>query len=124
MATFTENLNLKKPTQADFYNVADWNENMDKIDTAIGQLSPKMVVHTIMLPVSGWETFGTQTIECDGVNENEYTQLIILQPIPSRAQQFYDAGVKIIDQHENTLTFKVDNMPTSDIVVRIVIFNS
>lgn len=29
---YTENLGLKKPSATDFYNVEDFNENMDKID--------------------------------------------------------------------------------------------
>lgn len=124
MATYTKNLGLKKPTQSDFYNVADWNENMEKIDAALGQISPKMTVHTITLSADKWSNFGRQEVACDGVNENEFTQLIVPQPIPSRAQQFHAAGVDIIEQHENLLIFGVDTMPAVDIVVRIVIFNS
>ena len=33
MATYTKNINLKKPDQSDFYNVDDFNKNSDKIDT-------------------------------------------------------------------------------------------
>lgn len=32
MATYTKNINLKKPDQSDFYNVDDFNGNSDKID--------------------------------------------------------------------------------------------
>lgn len=32
MATFTENYNLIKPGEADYYDIRDWNENMDAID--------------------------------------------------------------------------------------------
>ena len=32
MATFTENYDLIKPGEADYYDIADWNENMDTID--------------------------------------------------------------------------------------------
>lgn len=35
MATNTPNYNLKKPAPEDFYNVADFNDNMDIIDTAL-----------------------------------------------------------------------------------------
>ena len=37
MATNTENLNLKKPAQEDFYNVDDFNENFQKIDDFAGK---------------------------------------------------------------------------------------
>lgn len=33
MATTTTNYGLKKPEETDFYNIADFNENMDKIDS-------------------------------------------------------------------------------------------
>lgn len=33
MATFTENYNLIKPGEADYYDVQDFNENMEVIDT-------------------------------------------------------------------------------------------
>lgn len=33
MATYTQNINLKKPDPSDFYNIEDFNENSDKIDT-------------------------------------------------------------------------------------------
>ena len=37
MATFTENYSLIKPDQADYYDVADWNENMDTIDAQLAE---------------------------------------------------------------------------------------
>ena len=36
MATYTSNLNLKKPADGESYNVSDQNGNMDKIDAACG----------------------------------------------------------------------------------------
>lgn len=38
MATFTTNLNLKKPSQDDFYNVDDFNGNFQKIDEYMGNI--------------------------------------------------------------------------------------
>ena len=35
MASYTPNYNLKKPSQDDFFDVDDFNENADKIDTAL-----------------------------------------------------------------------------------------
>jgi hypothetical protein len=35
MADFTSNFKLKKPAQTDFYNVADFNENMNIVDTQL-----------------------------------------------------------------------------------------
>ena len=41
MASYTTNLNLKKPTTSEYYNVLDENENKDKIDAAVGRVDTK-----------------------------------------------------------------------------------
>lgn len=38
MADYTENLNLKKPARTDYFSVADFNNNADIIDTAVGDI--------------------------------------------------------------------------------------
>ena len=43
MATYTTNLNLKKPAESENYNILDWNNNSDKIDTAYGTLNSQIV---------------------------------------------------------------------------------
>ena len=37
MATYTENYSLLKPGDEDFYNVEDFNDNMDTIDTLLAE---------------------------------------------------------------------------------------
>ena len=39
MASYTPNYNLKKPADSDYYDIADDNGNMDKIDTALNTLN-------------------------------------------------------------------------------------
>lgn len=39
MATYTENYDLKKPGKDDFYNIDDFNGNMDIIDNALAETS-------------------------------------------------------------------------------------
>ena len=41
MAEYTENYNLKKPAQEDFYNVEDFNNNADVIDKELKAVSDK-----------------------------------------------------------------------------------
>lgn len=38
MADYTENLNLKKPARTDYFNLNDFNNNADIIDTAVGDI--------------------------------------------------------------------------------------
>ena len=60
MATYTTNINLKKPTTSEMYNVLDWNDNSDKIDTAIGtlnsQLASKITTGTMVVACSAGKT--------------------------------------------------------------------
>ena len=42
MANYTPNYNLKKPIDSEYYDVADQNGNMDKIDTALNTLNSKI----------------------------------------------------------------------------------
>ena len=42
MSTTTENYGLKKPEQEDFYNIDDFNENADIIDTQLKTLSDEV----------------------------------------------------------------------------------
>ena len=51
MAEYTENYNLKKPAQEDFYNVDDFNNNTDIIDSQLKAVSDKA---TSALPSSSY----------------------------------------------------------------------
>lgn len=60
MAEYSEHYNLKKPAQEDFYDVDDFNENADKIDTAlyaaeqkIGQAAQESTLESVKTDVTG-----------------------------------------------------------------------
>lgn len=42
MASFTEHYNLIKPGEADYYDIRDWNENMDSIDEGMAATAAGM----------------------------------------------------------------------------------
>lgn len=122
MATWTENLHLKRPTQMDFYNVADLNENFDKIDAAFGALNPKVHIKSVVLYKGDWNDYYQQTVNCDGIAENELTQCVLAVPIPSHSAMFNSVKAKITKQRAGKLTFTAGITPTTDMVVRIIIF--
>lgn len=69
MASYTPNLNLIKPADADSYDVANDNGNMDKIDAAYNSLNSKIENITTK---GSWTTItvdsnNTYTIPYDGV---------------------------------------------------------
>lgn len=53
MATYTQNIDLKKPDPSDFYNIEDFNENSDKIDafakTTSDHITNKQNPHNVTL---------------------------------------------------------------------------
>lgn len=62
---FTEFLKLKKPEQSDFYNVDDFNENMDKIETVIkSHTEDKNNPHEV-----GKEDVGLSNVENLAIND-------------------------------------------------------
>lgn len=49
MATYTTNLNLEKPAPTDYVDIAVFNENADKIDTAVAGKANKPTILTASL---------------------------------------------------------------------------
>lgn len=124
MATYTKNLQLKLPTQMDFYNVADFNENFEKIDRTLGELSPKLVTKTITLDAGSWNTSSKQYVAtCEGIADNELMQVLDIRPVPSNTDAYNNAGIRVTKQRANTLTFTANTVPTTNIVVHVVILN-
>ena len=58
LATFTENYNLIKPDEADYYDVADFNENMDTLDAAMATVETEIdgISEKIGTPASEGDT--------------------------------------------------------------------
>lgn len=63
MATYTERYNLKKPAGEDFYNIKDFNENMDKIAAALSNKTDKAVTGSLTLNKSSWNLSDSPTGE-------------------------------------------------------------
>lgn len=47
MAIQTQNLGLKKPEKTDFYNVDDFNGNMDIVDEEVNKLKPNVIINGV-----------------------------------------------------------------------------
>lgn len=80
---------------------------------------------TVLLEQSKWdEESKSQTVEVEGVLENELAQLII--PVPSIASQadYIKSGILLTNQGEGTLTFTAQGLPKVDLTVYIAIFAS
>ncbi len=61
----TYNFALNKPDRTELFNIAHWNDNMDKIDDALKQASESgssNVYEAITIPASGWAQEGEQYV--------------------------------------------------------------
>lgn len=75
---------------------------------------------SITLNSSDWED-NEQTVTVDGVLADEAQQMIT--PVPSNDSQddYYSCGVVCKSQAENSLTFKADEVPTSNLTVYVIL---
>lgn len=76
-----------------------------------------------ILPSSGWDENQQQVIDVPGVLSDESKQLIIPVPFKAEAEQYYDAGIRCIDQLAGQLKFSAETVPESDLQVYVVIVN-
>lgn len=92
MATETTNLKLNKPDKTDFYNIDLINDNMDKIDKAIGDKANKTDIPT-KLPANGGnaDTVGGKRVHelsqkaylvANGVDLFEYIESLTDEQLP------------------------------------------
>jgi hypothetical protein len=72
---------------------------------------------TVTLPVSGWSD-NTQSIEVTGVTASN---IVMVTPAPNSAAVWSSGGVICSGQGQDTLSFSCEVVPTSDIVVNVVI---
>ena len=79
MATYTTNLNLKKPTTSEMYNVLDWNDNSDKIDTAVGNLNSQIgTMFTVFKTVAYGQTVNSGTTITVPVETGSGTYMVLV----------------------------------------------
>lgn len=80
-------------------------------------------IQTITLPSSSWDTTLQQTVAVTGVSADQTAQIITISPDISYYVEYLDAGVQCIGQAENSLTFSVEEIPSSDFIVYIAVQN-
>ena len=80
MSTKTENYNLTKPAQTDYYNVDDFNNNFDIIDEVINKIAKE----NANLPVSK-TVVQTKTLSTNSISK-EVTLLLLKKVTIATAQ--------------------------------------
>ena len=97
---------------ATFDDVVDHLNNTDIHFTVLKEV--------ITLPVSGWNSSKTMTVNVSGVTSDN---IVIVSSTPDLISQYGEAGCCCISQNTNLLEFKVDEIPTVDLKVNVVIMN-
>ena len=69
------------------------------------------------LTVSGW-TNNVQTVSVAGVTD---INTVIICTNPANATEYAESVVRCTDQHEGSLTFTCDELPTIDLLVNVLI---
>lgn len=141
MANFTENYHLKKPEDAEYYDVADFNGNMDIIDGALGAVAAQAdsaeiadkigepadtVLHTVFGKMNGYispDGKGVRIIKSIqrvtyGIAPNTYGGSRSISPVdPERCitfyERLYDGHLSGVNQFNYTLTANAVNFSHS-----------
>lgn len=89
MATYTPNLNLKKPVGTDYVRIGDFNENADALDSSIGDLGQLQTSEktSLVLAINEAATTGGANAPYIGENLNWWQW-------DSATAQYVDAGVR------------------------------
>ena len=101
------------------------NDDLTNIVNAIDETkadTPK--ISTIILSSSSWNiTTLQQEVAVTGISADQTAQIITISPDTSCYTEYLDAGVQCIGQVENSLTFSVEEIPSSDFTVYVAVQN-
>lgn len=75
----------------------------------------------VSLVVSGWSEEKKQTVSVSGLKEDAMKQLIIPTPESTYIEAYHSAGIRISARGDNTLTFSCETIPTTNMLVCLVI---
>lgn len=105
MADFTENYNLKKPADTDFYNVQDFNNNADIIDSALAG----------KLDVDSTDNLAKETSVQEVITKvNTNAKETSLQNLSNKIGNYSDEGTSSVFAKINSIDTNVDKILNSN----------
>lgn len=75
----------------------------------------------VILTASGWSEGKQQTISVPGLKEDAMQQLIVPTQPSTDIEKYHSAGIRISARGDNTVTFSCETIPTTDVLVHLVI---
>lgn len=110
----TTNYELNKPEGTDFYDVDDFNDNMDIIDTELAKKAEAADVQ-IELPVSGWSN-KSQTVNVTGLTSSSR---FLCGPTIASMDEVNEKGVKPTAYGSGSITFVCEELPENKLYIDI-----
>lgn len=101
-------------------NVKDPTNNYDATPKSYVDDAVKPPARSVILTAAGWSD-NVITVTVTGVLADETAQLIMPMPASSSKEDYDAAGIQCTGQAANSLTFSCTEVPTSDLVVYVVI---
>lgn len=93
---------------------------VDNIKSLVGTKQDKAKMVTVTLLSTNW-TNNEQTVSVNGISANETKQIITPVPKADNQTDYYSCGIACSNQSYNSLTFKADEVPTSNLTVYVII---
>lgn len=110
----TTNYELKKPEGTDFYDIDDFNDNMDTIDTELAKKAEATDVR-VELTVAGWSN-KTQSVSVTGLASSSR---FLCGPALASAEEIAAKGVKPSAYGSGSITFVCDELPENKLYIDI-----
>lgn len=76
---------------------------------------------TVILHADSWNENNEQTVSLPGVMEDESKQMIIPSPASTNQDTFYIAGIRVVSQSTDAVTFRCNNVPEEDLTVYVAV---
>lgn len=76
---------------------------------------------SVTLQANAWDESNEQTVTAPGVLADESKQIILSAPASIDQDAFYAAGIRIISQSVDSVTFRCNNVPEEDLTVYVAV---
>lgn len=110
----TTNYELKKPEGTDFYDIDDFNDNMDTIDTELAKKAEASDLQ-IELPVSGWSN-KSQTVNVSGLTSSSR---FLCGPTLGSMEEANEKGVRPTAYGSGSITFVCEDLPENTLYINL-----
>ena len=107
---------MTKSTAADIEQESRDNPNVLFFTEGSPAGGSSLYTSTVILTSSGWDSNNEQTVSISGVTAESG---VLVSPAPAQIEVYEHSGIYALSQANNSLIFRCDIIPDSDVVVNI-----